>query len=478
MRSLVLATAVAAATAVLGLGLAWLVQRTDLPAARAWTLALTLPLALPSYIGAFTLRAAFAPGGLLERVLGVRPPPVEGFWAAFGVLTLLTYPYVLLVVAARLRRLPAALEESAACWDGRRARCSAPSCCRRCAGRCSPARCWCSSTCVSDFAAVQLLGYDTLTRAIFANLLDRPTSLAHSLQLAVLALAGRRGRARRDGADRRRHGARRVGPTAAAGSPGAVARSGDRRRRGRRGPGAGGPAGACWATGPCAASPPVRARGRRRSLADPGQLLAPLAGSLVSGHGRRAGRGPGGAARGLPGRAPAVAGRGGHQRRGGFGVRAAGAGDRVLAGGRHALGAGAGAALREPAAAGPGLRRALRRTGRARGAGGRGDAAPQRRRRRPPARGRPDPPLRGDRAAPAAARRSLAGAGLVLLSAFKELPATLLLAPPGFTTLATEVWAATQDAFWGDASLRALVLVALSALLTWLVVLRRADGLA
>ena len=72
----------------------------------------------------------------------------------------------------------------------------------------------------------------------------------------------------------------------------------------------------------------------------------------------------------------------------------------------------------------------------------------------------------------------LAGAGLVLLSALKELPATLLLSPPGFQSLATEVWAATTDAFWAEASVLALVLVALSAVLTWLLVLRRTDALA
>ncbi len=66
-----------------------------------------------------------------------------------------------------------------------------------------------------------------------------------------------------------------------------------------------------------------------------------------------------------------------------------------------------------------------------------------------------------------------AGAGLVLLSAMKELPITLLLAPAGFPTLATRIWSAAEDAFWADASLAALVLVALSGVLTWLLVVRR-----
>ena len=36
----------------------------------------------------------------------------------------------------------------------------------------------------------------------------------------------------------------------------------------------------------------------------------------------------------------------------------------------------------------------------------------------------------------------LAGAALVFLTAIKELPATLLLRPIGFETLATEIWRA------------------------------------
>jgi iron(III) transport system permease protein len=66
-----------------------------------------------------------------------------------------------------------------------------------------------------------------------------------------------------------------------------------------------------------------------------------------------------------------------------------------------------------------------------------------------------------------------AGAGLVLLSAMKELPVTLLLAPAGFPTLATRIWSSTEDAFWADASITALALLAVSGVLTWLLVVRR-----
>jgi iron(III) transport system permease protein len=70
-----------------------------------------------------------------------------------------------------------------------------------------------------------------------------------------------------------------------------------------------------------------------------------------------------------------------------------------------------------------------------------------------------------------------AGAGLVLLSTMKELPATLLLAPTGFETLATRIWSATESALFARAGLHALVLVALSGLLTWLLTIRRLERL-
>ena len=71
----------------------------------------------------------------------------------------------------------------------------------------------------------------------------------------------------------------------------------------------------------------------------------------------------------------------------------------------------------------------------------------------------------------------LAGAGLVLLSAMKELPATLLLSPIGFETLSVKIWTGTQGALFADASLASLVLILTSGVLTWWLVIRRSDRL-
>jgi iron(III) transport system permease protein len=65
-----------------------------------------------------------------------------------------------------------------------------------------------------------------------------------------------------------------------------------------------------------------------------------------------------------------------------------------------------------------------------------------------------------------------AGATLVFLSAMKELPATLLLRPTGFDTLATEVWTATTVSAYSAAALPGLVLILLSAPIVWALIAR------
>ncbi|MGH2786040.1 MAG: ABC transporter permease, partial [Actinomycetota bacterium] len=57
-----------------------------------------------------------------------------------------------------------------------------------------------------------------------------------------------------------------------------------------------------------------------------------------------------------------------------------------------------------------------------------------------------------------------AGVALVFLTAMKELPATLLLAPTGFRTLATEIWSATNAAFFDRAAPPALAIVLASSI--------------
>jgi len=64
---------------------------------------------------------------------------------------------------------------------------------------------------------------------------------------------------------------------------------------------------------------------------------------------------------------------------------------------------------------------------------------------------------------PLAGRGMVAGAALVFLTTMKELPATLILSPAGFHTLASRTWSASSEARFGEAAGPALLLVAISA---------------
>ncbi|MGI8885438.1 MAG: ABC transporter permease, partial [Gaiellaceae bacterium] len=112
-----LCAGVVAAALAIGVPLAWLVVRTDLPGRRFWGLAASLPLVIPSFVAALALLGALAPRGLLQKALeplGVETvPELNGYWGALLALTLATYPYVFLLSAAGLRSVDPSAEEAA-----------------------------------------------------------------------------------------------------------------------------------------------------------------------------------------------------------------------------------------------------------------------------------------------------------------------------------------------------------------------------
>ena len=474
LNSVVLATAVAGATAVVGTAAAWLTVRTDIAGARLWRVLLPLPLVIPSFIGAFSLLAAFAPGGLLSRLLGgtVNLPRFGGFWAAFGVLTLLTYPYVMLPVSARLRDMPGSLEESARLLRRGTWATFFSVVLPQARSAIMAGSLLVFLYTVSDFGAVQLLRYDTLTRVIYATRLDQATSTGLSLQLGLLALtvvvAERmllRGRAAVGAGGKRGL----VLPLGRLRWPSTIAVAG-------------------LAVFSLAAPVSVLLFWSARGLlagssragaitSDPASLLAPLANTAVAGIAA--------AAVTIVMVLPVAYLTARHR-----GLVAAGANALVVAG--FALpGLVVALALASFSLRGPGIAGALYQTlpllvfAYAVHFGAQGLRAAQ-------VAVAAVPQRMGDAARMLGARgvrRVLvidlplmlpglgAGAGLVLLSTMKELPATLLLAPPGFTTLATRIWNATEDAFWADASLASLLLIALSGVLTWILVIRRFDAL-
>ena len=66
----------------------------------------------------------------------------------------------------------------------------------------------------------------------------------------------------------------------------------------------------------------------------------------------------------------------------------------------------------------------------------------------------------------------LMGGALVFLVTMKELPATLILGPLGFKTLATAVWSASSEAFFAQAAAPALMLILSSSVPMAVLVLR------
>lgn len=445
---------------VVGVGLAWLTTRTDLPGRRLLRVVAVLPLVIPSFVAAYTYVSTFAPGGLAETAFGITGlPEVRGLGGAVFVLTVVSYPYVMLPVAARLSALPPSLEESARLLGRSSWRTFATLVLPQCAASITAGALLVSLYCLSDFGAVQFVRFDTLTRRIFAARFDPVTSVSVSLLLGLLALAIATGE---------RFASRRQGAFAGAGARQPVVY-----RLGRiRWPALGAVSAAVGITLVIPMSVMawwvirgVTSGGRRSRAVDLPDaswssawigvvsalitviVVTPLAWFTVRRRGRLA------ESVGilvtttfaLPGIVIALA----LVRIGistpfyqGFVLLIAA---YVLHFGGLALGAAQSAVATVPTRYDEAAR--LLGAGRLRRLW------------------RVDLPLM----APGLA----AGGGLVLLSVMKELPATLMLRPLGFDTLATRISFTVEDALLIDAGQLSLVLVAISALLTWLLVLRR-----
>ena len=187
VATLLLGLTVTAAAAVLGVGIAWLLERTDLPGRRVLGAWAALPLVVPTYVAAVTLKDAFGPRGLVLAV-----PGIVGFFGAAASLTLSTFPYVLLLVRAALAGGDPALEEAArSLGDSRRRvlwRVVLP--------QLRPALAAGSLLVflyvLSDFGAVTILRYETITLRIFAEYrtsFERAPAALLGLVLVALTIA-------------------------------------------------------------------------------------------------------------------------------------------------------------------------------------------------------------------------------------------------------------------------------------------------
>ena len=83
---------------IIGVTTAWFIERTSLPGKKIWNVLVTLPFAVPSFVSSYSWISFF--------------PQIEGLSGAILVLTLSSYPLVHLPVAAALRGMDPALEET------------------------------------------------------------------------------------------------------------------------------------------------------------------------------------------------------------------------------------------------------------------------------------------------------------------------------------------------------------------------------
>jgi iron(III) transport system permease protein len=188
LRSVALAVIVTAACVLLGVTSAFLVTRTDLPGRRLFGVLAALPLAVPSYVAAYAWVAA---AGMIDPTW-----VFEGFWAAALVLTLVSYPYVFLPVAAALVGAdPGAEEVSRSLGRGALATFTSVTL-RQVQPAVAAGGLLVALYVLSDFGAVSIVRTDTFTRAIFTqfNLGFSPnTAVVLStvlVVLTVLVLAG------------------------------------------------------------------------------------------------------------------------------------------------------------------------------------------------------------------------------------------------------------------------------------------------
>ena len=195
-RTLLLVVSVTAGCVLLAVPLSWLTIRSDMPFRKFWSVAMALPLVIPSYVAGFIVVVALGPKGMfqqiLEPVFGLeRLPEIYGFPGAWLTLTFFSYPYVLLTVSGALSRMDPLLEETSrglgqGSWATFR---------RVVVPMLRPAitsgGLLVALYTLSDFGAVSLLRYETFTWAIFVQYesgLDRTLGAALSLVLVCIAL--------------------------------------------------------------------------------------------------------------------------------------------------------------------------------------------------------------------------------------------------------------------------------------------------
>ncbi len=174
-HTVVLSLLVAVCAASIGVATAWCTERTRLPARRIWTVLLVLPVAIPDDVVGYAWHS-FA-------------PTMDPLLAATLVMTLGTYPFVYLPVAAALRRSDPAMQDVAHSLGAGRVRTftrvTLPLIRTAVLGGCVLVM----LTTIAEFGTFEIVRYQTFTTEIFTEFqFDARAAAAMSLPLVLLAL--------------------------------------------------------------------------------------------------------------------------------------------------------------------------------------------------------------------------------------------------------------------------------------------------
>jgi iron(III) transport system permease protein len=211
LNTLVLVAGVGLGTLVVGTALGWLVTGYEFPGRRIFEWALMLPLALPAYVIGFAVLGLLDYAGPLQTALRQQLGPWAGlpnpraYWGVVLVMTLVFYPYVYLLARTAFREQGAATLETARSlgrshWQAFR-QVSLPMARPSLVAGAALAM----MEALADFGTVATFGYRTLTEAVYRvwyGMFDRvaASQLASLLLLFALALLvlerSLRGRAR------------------------------------------------------------------------------------------------------------------------------------------------------------------------------------------------------------------------------------------------------------------------------------------
>ncbi len=194
-RTALLISIVALFSTVTGALLSWLTIRTNMPLRRPVALMAVLPLVIPSFILAATFIDLYGPRAIVQgwlEPLGVdRLPSLYGLIGSSLTLTIATYPYTFLTVTAALRRIDPSLEEAARAMGMGRFRVFAFVTLPLLRSALASGALLAALYTLSDFGAVSLMRYETLTASIFLqyeSFANRALAAGLSLPLIGVAL--------------------------------------------------------------------------------------------------------------------------------------------------------------------------------------------------------------------------------------------------------------------------------------------------